>query len=86
VLDCTIHRGHGAHRKGGKLPLFYLRAVLGNSLGLFRVYFTEQGIGDALIKCYKEIHPAAQFGKDVHRDLKTYGVGEKGSSVYTCLK
>lgn len=42
---------------------------------LLGVYFTEEGIEEAYVKCYKEMHPALQFGQDIQRDLQPYIVG-----------
>jgi hypothetical protein len=48
---------------------------------LLGVYYTEEGIEEACINCYKESHAALQFGQDVHRDLQTYAVGQKDRSI-----
>jgi hypothetical protein len=48
---------------------------------LLGVYFTEESIEEAFVKCYKEMHPALQFGQDVQRDLQTYEVEQKDRSI-----
>jgi hypothetical protein len=44
---------------------------------LLGVYFTEESIEEAYVKCYKERHPALQFGQDVQRDLQAYEIEQK---------
>jgi hypothetical protein len=38
-------------------------------------------IEEAYVKCYKEMHPALQFGQDVQLDLQAYAVKQKYRSI-----
>ena len=38
------------------------------------------------MKCYKEMHPALQFGHDIQRDLQPYIVGDKDRSIDKCYR
>ncbi len=73
-LEAMVHLG-----RVGEYTLKELRAwEISRLLG---VYFTEEGIEEAYVKCYKEMHPALQFGQDIQRDLRPYVVGDKDRSI-----